>query len=91
VGLNWYQPTGIALVLRRWTFFFNFKGPAPWILQKMLCRHFEPKLLVMREGIGEALKMVCSDYQFSKIALALIRLACLILPGILLALYNVTN
>jgi hypothetical protein len=31
---NLYQLTGIALVLGRWKFFFNFKGTPTWILQK---------------------------------------------------------
>ncbi len=31
---NWYQSTGIAVVLGRWIFFFNFKGPQSWILKK---------------------------------------------------------
>jgi hypothetical protein len=34
VGQNWYQSTGMALVLGRWKFFFNFKGIPSWILQK---------------------------------------------------------
>jgi hypothetical protein len=36
MGRNWYQSASIALVLGHWTFFFNFKGPASWILQKMV-------------------------------------------------------
>jgi hypothetical protein len=56
MGRNWYQSASIALVLGHWTFFFNFKGPASWILQKMFRR--QPKLLVMLERNGGALKMV---------------------------------
>jgi hypothetical protein len=46
VGRNWYQSTGIALVLGRWTFFFDFKGTPSWILQKNVLLPLEPKLLV---------------------------------------------
>jgi hypothetical protein len=58
VGRNWYQTIGIALVLGCWAFFFNFvKNGLPPL---------EPKLLVMWERIGEALKMVFGTYQFAE-------------------------
>jgi hypothetical protein len=41
-GRNWCQSAGITLVLGRWTFFFNFKGLASWIAQKIFCRHLSP-------------------------------------------------
>jgi hypothetical protein len=34
LGRNWYQSTGITLVLGRWTFIFYFKGTPSWILPK---------------------------------------------------------
>ncbi len=46
--------------------FLDFKGTPSWILQKLFCRYFEPKLLVMCVKIGEVLKMVCSADQFVK-------------------------
>jgi hypothetical protein len=48
-----------ALVLRCWIFFFNFKGKPVLILQKNVFPLSESKLLVMREGIVEALQHVC--------------------------------
>jgi hypothetical protein len=39
VGRNWYQSTGLALVLGRWTLFFNFKGKPSCISHKTFCRH----------------------------------------------------
>jgi hypothetical protein len=45
-------------VLGHWTFFFYFKGPPSWILQKNVLQPLEPKLSVMWEKIGEALKMM---------------------------------
>jgi hypothetical protein len=39
--------TGIALVLGRWTFFYNFKRPASWILKNLFCRHLNPNCHVL--------------------------------------------
>ncbi len=65
MGQNWYQTagTGNALILRRWTFFFNHEGPPYWISPKTL---LPPKLLVILERIGEALKVVYGAYQFAE-------------------------
>jgi hypothetical protein len=57
---------GIALVLERWIFFFNFKGPPSWISQKNVLPPLEPKLLVIWERIGEALKVVNGAQQFAE-------------------------
>jgi hypothetical protein len=35
--------TGIALVLGRWTFFYNFKRPASWILKNFFLPPLEPQ------------------------------------------------
>ncbi len=49
-----------ALVLRRWIFaIFILKGQHPGFLKKNVFPPLEPKLLVMWEGIGEALQIVC--------------------------------
>jgi hypothetical protein len=48
-------------VLGRWAFFFNFKGKPSWILPPL-----EPKLMVMWDNIGGALKMANSAFQFTK-------------------------
>jgi hypothetical protein len=48
-----------------WTFYFILKG-AILDLAKNVFPPLEPKLLLMWERIGEALKMVYSVYQFGK-------------------------
>jgi trehalose-6-phosphatase len=45
-------------VLRRWIFLFYFKGTTSWISKKNDFPPLQPKLLVMWEGIGEALHIV---------------------------------
>jgi hypothetical protein len=58
VGQNWYQMIGIALVLGCWATILN--------LAKNVLPPLEPKLLVMWERIGEALKMMLGAYQFAE-------------------------
>jgi hypothetical protein len=53
-------------VWRRWAFFFNFKGETILDFAKNVLLPLEPKLLVMWEKIGGAVKMVNSAYQFAK-------------------------
>jgi hypothetical protein len=48
----------------RWAFFFNFKGETILDFAKNVLLPLEPKLLVMWEKIGGALKMEYSAYQF---------------------------
>jgi hypothetical protein len=60
VGRNWYQSTGIALVLGRCAFFFNSKGPLLGFCVKNASPLLKQKLFVMRERISEALKIVYS-------------------------------
>jgi hypothetical protein len=55
--LNWYQTTGIALVLKRWIFFFNFKGHHLGFWKKVFLP-LEPKLLLMFGRISETLQIV---------------------------------
>jgi hypothetical protein len=57
---------GIALVLGCRAFFFNFKRATILNFAKNVLPPLDPKLLVMWERIGEALKMVCSAYQFAE-------------------------
>ncbi len=51
-------------------FLFILKGHH-LVLCKNVLLLLEPKLLVMCERIGEALKIVCSAYQFALIGVAL--------------------
>jgi hypothetical protein len=55
-----------ALVLWRWTFCFNFKGPPSWILQKNVLPLLEPKLLVIWKRIGKATKLLYGVWQFAE-------------------------
>jgi hypothetical protein len=55
---------GNASVLGRWTLFLNLNGKHPVFTSNVL-PPLEPKLLVIWERIGEALKMVYRAYQFA--------------------------
>ncbi len=59
VGRNWYQLTGIALVLGRWTFFLNFKETPSWILQKNFLPPLKPKLFGNVRKNCEIVQKVC--------------------------------
>jgi hypothetical protein len=61
---NWYQSTGIPLLLGSWTFFFNFKRTQSWILQKNFLPPLEPKLLVMLGRIWKRSNSVRSVVHF---------------------------
>jgi hypothetical protein len=58
VGRNWYQSTGIALVLGRWTFVINFKEHKHFALKnKNILPPLEPNLLVMLGRIVKRCKL----------------------------------
>jgi hypothetical protein len=94
VGRNWYQSTGIALVLGRWTLFFNFKGTPCCISHKTFCRHLSTIYWLCGKELVKRWKWCVALTNLDKHGISANRsgaIWCTALHGIFLAWFNFTN